>query len=706
MKFFFIILIAVLLLTPGLASAYLSQDDEIALTRNLEVLSGGGSDVAAFSATTIFGNPNYSAGNWETYFNKFFVCSPTCAPNSLVEHSFTTPLYNYIAKTVIPDSPADKNDLLSNLQAGLINPLWAKIRNITSTHPTDLGMTIFNNATLRQSIFNVHRLFTLLGEKGVLDLTSRTNVYFNYKIYIKTYPQYFSDGTTIDNFVQPFVSLLRAQVWAGFVQILQLDTARKGEIAATIGLGGINQKKLDIWNSFMVLVIDNNALGSAQLNMIYDILNGIPAGLHNLRYVTVRDHLSWPPSSKVILDKGNSTNYDLTISPDNFVKYSFRDSGGKVEEFTGKTALEPDAWNHVAVTSDGNTVTIYLNGEQDGTYNTSGLPNTGSSEPLLLGKRLNQTQWMRGKLDEVKIYGRALSASEISDEYKNQSLSTAKLVAYYRMDEPRGEFVADFPGLGNNGSNVGATIVPGKVSNGLFFNGKNSYVEVPDSPTLRLVREATLESWVFIVNEDEGLAFGRSGAVNITGMKIGDYSENQFPVDISAGITDGFSITAVHEFNHVVDNFLVNGDANLNHRRDQLIKQASSYQNDLQFLRMSGSKFFSDNPQEFFASISNQYFTDTWHTFDLAIQRFEKGYKEPINQFLFFANIYSKNGLTTKVYALNTKGILTVNNAPIYRDLFGNITEITRRSRNIVYRFILDFNGNVLYYSKEPATKS
>lgn len=702
MKRFTIIVCVALLLIPGPAFAYLTQDDEITLTGNLETLSVGRSDAGASSANTILLNLAYSADDWETYFNKFFSCSPSCAPNSTTEHSFTNPLYDYLVSYVIFGVPADAPRI--NLQTGLINPLWTKINNIASVHPADLGSAMFNDALLRQSLFNGHRFFALLAGKGAVDTTSRTNVYINYKIYIRTYLQYFSDATTIDNFAQPFVALLRAQVWISFGQALPLDTTSKGEIAMTISLGGVNPKKLDIWNAFTVLVIDNNGLDSNQLNVIYDLLNGIPAGLYNLRYVTVRDFFSLP-SWRVILNKGDTINYNLVIRPDNMVQFSFHDTNGQVEEFTTRHPLAPDTWNHVAATFDGNTVTMYINGVRDATRTATGLPNAGSSQSLELGRWINKLQWMRGKLDEVKIYSRALSAAEISDEYNNQLVSTANLVAYYKMNELSGTFVADSSGLGNSGTNVGATIIPGKVYNGLFFNGKDNYVGVSDNPSLRLAGAMTLESWVFVENESEGLDPVGSAAVNIIGCKVGSCPGNQFPPDISPISIDGFSIVAVHEFNHIVDSFYINGDTNRKARHDQLIKQAVSYQSDLQLLRsMVGWKFFRDNPQESFASISNEYFADSWHTFDVAIQRFDKGYKEPINQFLFFADIYSNGGGTTRVYKLNKKGVLTVNDAPIYRDVYGHITEIFRASTSTVYRFRLDVNGNVTAYTAAPAT--
>jgi len=553
---------------------------------------------------------------------------------------------------------------------------------------------------MRQTLFNGHSFFALLVERGTVDVTTRTNIYINYKNYIKTYLQYFSEATVIDKYTQPFVALLRAQVWISFGQILPLDTSRKGEIATTIGIGHLVSKKLDLWNDFTVLVIDNDGLDLNQLNVIYNLLSSIPPGLNKLKYITVRDFFSPPLSSRVILSKGEPINYYLVLEPDNTVRFAFQNTNKQIETFKTQSSLAPNEWNHVAVTFDGSAVSIYINGLLHVTYISRGLPDASSLQPLELGRRIKQLQWMRGKLDEVKIYNRALSGPEIGDEYKNKPISSIGLVAYYKMNELRGSFVEDSSGLKGRSS----------MTNGSFFNGKNDFVEVPDSPALRLSGSMTIEAQVYFTNEEERwVTLGGSGGVNIFGGKVGTSLGNPFPPDISPVTSDGFSETAVHEFNHVVDGLYVVEDSDRKAWRERLLTQAGT--DPLQYLRSmfvnpDGTSVFPQGPQEFFASISNQYFTDSWHSFDLALQRFNKGYREPINQFLFFADIYSKGGLTTKFYTYNNRAVLTVNDVPIYRDLFGHIIEITRVDKNTIYRFIVDYKGNVLYYRTLPATKS
>jgi len=67
------------------------------------------------------------------------------------------------------------------------------------------------------------------------------------------------------------------------------------------------------------------------------------------------------------------------------------------------------------------------------------------------------------------------------------------LVAYYSFDDCSAK---DLSGNGNDGIIYGAKCVDGKLGKALRFDGVNDYVEVPDSPSLDITTEATLEAWV------------------------------------------------------------------------------------------------------------------------------------------------------------------------------------------------------------------
>jgi len=110
--------------------------------------------------------------------------------------------------------------------------------------------------------------------------------------------------------------------------------------------------------------------------------------------------------------------------------------------------------------------------------------------------------------------------------------------------------------------------------------------------------------------------------------------------------------------------------------------------------RDTSDGFFYNTRQEFFASISNQWFCNSSHVLDLGIIRFNSGLKDPINQFIFFSDIYSNGGGTTLFYNIDRLGTITKRSIPISRDYNDHINSIL--INNTLYTFNVDNDGNVI----------
>ncbi|MFQ5804829.1 MAG: hypothetical protein ACE5I3_00090 [Phycisphaerae bacterium] len=190
------------------------------------------------------------------------------------------------------------------------------------------------------------------------------------------------------------------------------------------------------------------------------------------------------------------------------------------------------------------------------------------------------------------------------------------------------------------------------------------------------------------------------GGVNIAGLPIGWFSENSFPPDVPPGRVDVYSIIVAHEINHVVNHYYVEGDSVLGARQSALISAAGCPH--LNYLRsMFPDCFFLNAPQEFFASISNQWFTKSAKTIELGLVRFDAGWLEPINQALFFAEVYSQGGNSTLFYRINLAGDITRQTILLERDANGHINELA--FDGLRYTFELDAEGNVTGYTVAPA---
>jgi hypothetical protein len=109
-----------------------------------------------------------------------------------------------------------------------------------------------------------------------------------------------------------------------------------------------------------------------------------------------------------VIYKGND-NYYLEADSTT-VKPATRAPSGEALFGTGK--LSANAWTHLAGTYDGATLRLYVNGVQVSSRTQTGqIPI--STNPLQIGGDSLYGQYFPGKIDEVRIYNRALNATEI-----------------------------------------------------------------------------------------------------------------------------------------------------------------------------------------------------------------------------------------------------------------------------------------------------
>ena len=83
---------------------------------------------------------------------------------------------------------------------------------------------------------------------------------------------------------------------------------------------------------------------------------------------------------------------------------------------TANTNSSLNKWKHYVVTWDGSNINFYENGVNIGTVVQTVTPSYSSPDPPLIGAIAGASPWM-GRLDELRIYNRALSAAEIQKLY-------------------------------------------------------------------------------------------------------------------------------------------------------------------------------------------------------------------------------------------------------------------------------------------------
>jgi hydrogenase maturation factor HypE len=81
----------------------------------------------------------------------------------------------------------------------------------------------------------------------------------------------------------------------------------------------------------------------------------------------------------------------------------------------GTSQLPLNAWTHLAATFNGSTLILYVNGVQVGSRAVSGaiLTSTGA---LRIGGNSVWGEFFQGRIDEIRIYNRALTQPEIQTD--------------------------------------------------------------------------------------------------------------------------------------------------------------------------------------------------------------------------------------------------------------------------------------------------
>jgi len=94
-----------------------------------------------------------------------------------------------------------------------------------------------------------------------------------------------------------------------------------------------------------------------------------------------------------------------------------------------------DAWHHVAATYDGTYMRIYINGVLANQLAVAGTI-TVNTNPLTIGYQNGYTnEFFKGKLDELRIWNRALSQCEIAANRNCEITDQNGLVAYYKFNQ-------------------------------------------------------------------------------------------------------------------------------------------------------------------------------------------------------------------------------------------------------------------------------
>lgn len=206
-------------------------------------------------------------------------------------------------------------------------------------------------------------------------------------------------------------------------------------------------------------------------------------------------------------EDGYNNFFFLMIDFENRLSYNVRRSSSRDDcGYFGATPLESGRWYHVAVAATDSSVVGYINGvpevftrhPESDCPRVYGVPDVSAQAENASIGNLNrrvpyQCDYFMGKMDEVMIFDKTLSAEECIQLYEG---SLNGLVAHWKFDEGSGMIAHDSAG-DNDGVVYGAQWTRGQVGGALDFDGIDDYVEIPDDDSLTPNAEITIAYWVY-----------------------------------------------------------------------------------------------------------------------------------------------------------------------------------------------------------------
>ena len=216
-----------------------------------------------------------------------------------------------------------------------------------------------------------------------------------------------------------------------------------------------------------------------------------------------------------VFEYANSSNSGVRLYFENEI-LKMGGSGGPSTVLSQGVDIADSKWHHAVVLRSGSLYRLYVDGVLVGERSGS----ITSYSKFNVGNTTSNTEYFNGFIDEVRVYGRALSVSEISEIHNELVVRSA---AYWNFDNYQGGDVADLSGGNNLGQLSGSPrAVPGKFGLGLFMDGADNnnlgHVNVASSDDLVVVNsDVSMCMWIKRTgNKEGGLAGKGFGAVHYT----------------------------------------------------------------------------------------------------------------------------------------------------------------------------------------------
>ena len=134
---------------------------------------------------------------------------------------------------------------------------------------------------------------------------------------------------------------------------------------------------------------------------------------------------------------GKNMNYGIWMTSSEKIAAGFETSAGTDYTVTSPATYNDGKWHYAVATYDGSsTVRLYIDGNSVATKTTSGaLPDKAGTQPLRVGANsLSLNGFFVGAVDEVRVWNRQVSSTQVSSQYNSGTFDTTGQVAYLPFD--------------------------------------------------------------------------------------------------------------------------------------------------------------------------------------------------------------------------------------------------------------------------------
>jgi hypothetical protein len=237
---------------------------------------------------------------------------------------------------------------------------------------------------------------------------------------------------------------------------------------------GVNDFTISVWVRLT---------GNTAWSRIYDIGNGQPDPANRFMYLTVNGFTpAGQPNGIHAASYGGSAENELFVGT--------------------RTALPLNVWKHVALTGSGGNRTIWIDGFPAAAITNGPAIAPNEMEPIFPNSWLGRSRFtadpgLAGLMDEFRIYGRVLNATEIAD------LAWPKRdYSYWRFDEAGGSVTRDSSDINLATALAGgATWTTGRLGGAVGFGGgpagdSGPHVVIAGNPFAGCANQLTVSAWL------------------------------------------------------------------------------------------------------------------------------------------------------------------------------------------------------------------